>query len=317
MAPYYKTSHRAWYVSHNGKTLRLGVNEEEARQAYDRLIAQHSDFKVSEIVEKFLSHHRKISAVATVRYCEQLNRLVKHLGSLRVHDIKPYHLTQLLEDGKIPSCLIKIAKSCFRWAEQQELIEHSPLRNLKTTTSTARGDEVYLTPDQWEAFLREVPNDLSDFVTVMRDTGCRPQEIRQVESRHFDRAQRCWIFPRLESKGKRQNRIVHLSHIAFEICQRLALKYPDGPIFRNSEGNPWSTAALDGRFDRISSRLGFKVVPYSLRHLFITEAIIHDVDLQSIATIVGHADLKMISRVYQHLNRRGDHLKRALQKAIA
>ena len=26
----------------------------------------------------------------------------------------------------------------------------------------------------------------------------------------------------------------------FEICRRLALKHPEGPLFRNSDGNPWT-----------------------------------------------------------------------------
>ena len=149
----------------------------------------------------------------------------------------------------------------------------------------------------------------------MRETGCRPQEIRRVEARHFDRAGRCWVFPRLESKGKREPRIVHLSDNAFDLCQRLALKYPEGPLFRNGKGKPWKTETLDYRFHRLSQKLGFRVTPYCVRHTFATDCITRGLDLQTIATLMGHTDLKMLSKAYQHLGRRSDHLKEALRKA--
>ena len=185
---------------------------------------------------------------------------------------------------------------------------------MKAPKATSRGDDAYLTPDQLKAFLRTVPNSMYDLVTVLCETGCRPQEIRRVESRHFDRAGRCWVFPIEESKGKRSNRIVHLSDAAFEITQRLALKYPEGQLFRNSKGCPWTTGNLVSRFERLSKRLGFRVTAYSLRHIFATEAIVKGVDLQSLAVLMGHANLKMLSQVYAHVNCRADHLKVALAK---
>jgi hypothetical protein len=36
--------------------------------------------------------------------------------------------------------------------------------------------------------------DLLDILTVLKQTGCRPTEARQVQTRHFDRPDKCWIF---------------------------------------------------------------------------------------------------------------------------
>ena len=41
----------------------------------------------------------------------------------------------------------------------------------------------------------------------MRQTGCRPQEARTVESRHIDSKNRCMIFERKESKGEQERRV--------------------------------------------------------------------------------------------------------------
>jgi site-specific recombinase XerD len=106
-----------------------------------------------------------------------------------------------------------------------------------------------------------------------------------------------------------------LNNRAFEICQRLALKHPTGPLFCNGDDRPWTRQVLDYRCYRLAKKLGFHVTPYSVRHTFATDAIIRGVDLQTIATIMGHVDLKMLSRIYQHIRRRSDHIKDGLRKA--
>jgi hypothetical protein len=39
--PYYKKSHKAWYMEIGRKQVRLGADEEEAFKEYHRLMAQH------------------------------------------------------------------------------------------------------------------------------------------------------------------------------------------------------------------------------------------------------------------------------------
>ena len=213
--------------------------------------------------------------------------------------------------------LVRAIKACFAWAEQEEYIERSPLHNLKVPAAESRGDEAYLTPAQWNKVVSAASGPFLDLLTVLHESGCRPQEARRVESRHFDRAGRCWILPKSEAKGGREARVIHLSDRAFEICQRVALAIPEGPMFRNGHGNPWSARVLAYRCQRLARRVGFQFSAYSVRHSFITEAITRGVDLQSLATLVGHRDLKMISKVYQHLNRCGGHLKESLKRATA
>ena len=94
-----------------------------------------------------------------------------------------------------------------------------------------------------------------DLVVATWDTGCRPQESLRLESRHVDLARQRWVFPKTESKGKRQPRIVYLSAAAVEITRRRMALFPTGPLFRNSEGRPWTTAAVNCQFDRLRIRL--------------------------------------------------------------
>ena len=91
--------------------------------------------------------------------------------------------------------------------------------------------------------------------------------------------------------------MVLLTDKAFDICQRLALQHPEGPIFRTSAGKPWTRRGLSFRLWKLSKKLGFDVCPYALRHCFATDAIVRGkVDLQTIATLMGHTDLNMLSK---------------------
>ena len=96
--------------------------------------------------------------------------------------------------------LIRAVKAAFRWAEEEEYIERSPLRGVKVPAAVPRGDDAYLLPEQWIQLIAAVKDlVLLDVLTTLKETGCRPQEARAVESRHFDRVGRCWQFPKAES----------------------------------------------------------------------------------------------------------------------
>jgi integrase len=117
----------------------------------------------------------------------------------------------------------------------------------------------------------------------------------------------CIVFPKNESKGKQSQRVIHLSDLAWAILRRLAFKYPVGLLLRNT-GRPWTAQALSNR----CARFGF--TPYQVRHTFATDAILRGIDLQTIAVLMGHTDLKMLSKVYAHIQKRDSHLQDALRK---
>jgi integrase len=54
---------------------------------------------------------------------------------------------------------------------------------------------------------------------------------------------------------------------------------------------------------------------YTFRHSWCTHALERGVDAVTVATLMGHRDTTMISRVYSHLMQRRDHLRDAVRKA--
>ncbi len=211
---------------------------------------------------------------------------------------------------------IRAIKAAFRWAEQMGVIDKNPIKWMKVPAAIPRGDEAYLMPEEWSRLVGAIKDGpFLDFLTVLKESGCRPREAATVEARWFKRNDRCWVFPKSDSEGKMENRVVPLTDRAFEICQSYALKHPEGPMFRTRLGTPWRRQALDSRCARLREKLKIHVTPYSVRHTFATDAIIRGVDLQTIAVIMGHKDLRMLSRIYQHVQKRSDHIREGLRRA--
>ncbi len=255
---------------------------------------------------------------------------------LLVRDLKPHHLRDWL-DERYPNAneatragAIRAIKRAFNWASDDAddcrgYIDENPLRKVKAKTpKEGRGEVAYLLPEQWQQVVEAVKSGQKDFevqafldyITVLRLTGCRPQEIRIVEARHLDTDTKEWKFSKQESKGRQVRRVVPVSHpLALQICRKLAMRYPEGPIFRNSDGKPWTNYAVACRCTRLSAKLGFRVFAYAIRHTFASDAIIAGVDLITIARIMGHADLTMLNRIYQHVMKDREHIHSAIMKA--
>ena len=72
----------------------------------------------------------------------------------------------------------------------------------------------------------------------------------------MDLANQRWVFQQSEEKNKQGMRVVYLTDPAIEIVRRLMSVYPEGPLFRNSEGRPWTADSVNCVFDRIRIRIG-------------------------------------------------------------
>ena len=85
--------------------------------------------------------------------------------------------------------------------------------------------------------------------------AARPQESLRVEARHVDLKNSRWVFPESESKTK-QIRVIYLTNDALAITRRRMLRFPNGPIFRNSRDKPWTVSSVNCTFFRIQICMG-------------------------------------------------------------
>jgi len=317
--PYLRKSCKAFYVLHNGKQHRLGKTKEEAERAYHKLMAGQVEapvtVTVNEIVSQFLSWtegHR--SPLTYDWYCQFLVGFTDLYGQLKVSDLKPYHVTRWLDQrgykGTTANKAVSTVARAFNWSVDEGVLPKNPLPRLKRPAATPR--ECYITPEQWVKVIAKA-NSLREYLDFARATGARPQEIRAIEKRHFDG--HSIVFPREESKGKRHQRIISLGPSALATVKRLVMRYSDGPIFRNSEGQTWNRHTLHTAFRRLSKRVGFHIFAYAIRHSWATDALVNGVDPITVATLMGHRNLKMLMDTYQKVQHRQDHIQAAVAKA--
>jgi integrase len=327
---YWKASHKAFYCTIKRKQYRLGTDEEQAQTAFHQLMIGKReigpDTLISELILEFLLwSERKHKPGTHTWYKEHLESFYTHVGKLKVASLKPYHVEKWVEarypktdNGSTIGGAMRTVVRVFNWAVKSGRIPKSPLIGLERPAPTHR--DVYLMPHEYKQLVAAIKSkQVLELVTVMRESGCRPQEARHVEARHFDRKGRSLIIPKEEAKGGAKGateaRVILLNDKAFEIIQRLALKYPEGKLLRNTRGKAWTRNAFDQQCNKLGKKLGFHVCPYAIRHTFATDAIIRGVDIVTIASLMGHKNLTMLHRIYQHVKRRSDHMRDALKQA--
>ncbi len=345
---YWKKSHKAWYANIGApsakghrKPVKLIVGPDDkatqklaVEELWRKLAAGglpegvtaglESDPLVADLLQHFLDHHRKHSKPGTLEFYRRPVEGFKEWApaALRVSTIKADHVKRWLAE-KYPQAsagylhnIIRAIKAPFLWAYNEEITERVPLRKLKKPPAQAR--DIDITPDQWEKIVAKVDDpEFLDILWTLRLTGCRPQELRLVEKRHFDAGQAAWVFPVDESKTGHQTgqkRVVLLEGNALQITMKRCARYPEGPLFRNEDGNAWKKRPLAARFKRLATHVKFAVTAYALRHAFATDKILEGVDLVTIATLMGHRDLKMLQKHYQNVKNRPEHLRKALRR---
>lgn len=98
--------------------------------------------------------------------------------------------------------------------------------------------------------------------------------------------------------------MIYLVPESLAVLNHLVKKHPEGALFRNAKGRPWTKDAIKCRLTRISEKVGFRVIAYGARHSWATQALTEGgVDPISVAHLMGHRDPTMVSRVYSHLSR--------------
>ena len=125
------------------------------------------------------------------------------------------------------------------------------------------------------------------------------------------------IFPIDESKGELESRVIYMIPKAKAIVDRLAKENPTGVVFRNSKGTPWTKNSIKCRLTRITKKVGFRVIAYGARHSWATNALVDGgVDPISVAHLMGHRDTTMVSRVYSHIAKNPEFLRKQAIKAV-
>jgi integrase len=151
-------------------------------------------------------------------------------------------------------------------------------------------------------------------LTCLWLTGCRPGELATLEATRVDlQGGTLHVRDKIRRTTGKDTREVHAVPEAMAIVADLCERHPEGPIFRNRLGRPWTRNAMACAMRRIREKtgLGKEAAPYSFRHLFGTDALDKGVHAAIVAELMGHRNTKMLMERYAHLDERRDTLRAA------
>lgn len=320
---------RGWYVVHEGKQIRLTQDDdrEAAWEQWHRVLARPAAVEselVVGIVDGYLEWCKQNRASRTYdwsrMHLESFCRSLPNPHEFQVSALRQHHVLAWADShpgwgSNFKRGAIGAVQRAFNWAEKVGHIERSPIRTVEGKPPAERREQ-YLTPLQFEGVIANyAPGDpFRDLLSFVWWTGCRPQEVKVIEARHYIPERERLELPPKEAKGKRRWRIIHLTEDAKSIVERLAEKHPQGSLFRNEDGKPWTAYATNCRLQRLKKKLGYKISLYTLRHSWCQRMLEAGLDMTVVASLMGHSNASMVASVYQHMDKSQHFLREQLRK---
>jgi hypothetical protein len=163
--PFFRKPRGAWYVQIDGKQHNLGADRDEAFRRYHALMSSPTtsgirvaSASVVAIIDVFLEWCQKNLAPRTYEWYRDRDQLfVKSIPpDLLVSELKPYHLQRWIDahpnwspGSKRNGC--RAVQRAMRWAEEQGLIDRSPLAHFKKPPQGRR--DVVVSTEEFERIL--------------------------------------------------------------------------------------------------------------------------------------------------------------------
>lgn len=299
--PWYRKSKKAWYVTIGGKQVLLGRTKREAMEEFKELQrtpptnSQH----LVVILDKYLIWVQENRPKSYRWYKDYLQSFVADHKGMKVSDLKPYHVDEWSSKGGGKRGKITAMKRALNWAVEMGHIPFSPIAKMSRPEVGSRTDTI--SPSEFSELLFHVPDE--QFRVLLQfslEVGARPQESKNLEARHVDFERKLCVYHYTEAK-KDKTRVIYLTDEAIKILKKLAKEHPEGKLFRNTRGEPWTANAVRCRFRRLEDKVGKRFTQYTFRHTWITDKLTAGVDSHIVAKLAGHSSTRELDRTYSHV----------------
>lgn len=317
-------------VTVGGKLHRLGTDKDAAAVQFQFLLHKHdlsepatTNPTFADVADAWLEHVLQNHDPERYRLCKaRLTEFVAFAGvNLKLRDLRPRHVEAWLKarPGATTPGTATLYKgmilAALNWAASKRvrLIAANPLRGLlELPEGRSRGGEAVWSPEVFQLVLANVNGRFAEYLRALAWTGARPSAVRRVEARHYRPDLKLWdIGDLVRDHSKKKAHRIWLAPPMVEMVERLNAEHPTGPIFRNTQGNPYSGDVVTMTLFKLRRRLLRRTPPvelpkglcvYGLRHTFATAFIREHPDkLEYLRELLGHRDMKMIRKHYGHL----------------
>ncbi len=167
--------------------------------------------------------------------------------------------------------------------------------SVKPLKGAENARELYLTPKQIGRLLEHAPGSFRNYCLAAILTGARPGEVANMHVRDFVQEHGT-----LRLYGKTGERSIFLSEEALHFFQSLANgRNPDEYLLLTDQGIPWVATTWGKAMirSRQAAQLPSETVVYSLRHYYISRALLAGVSIQVIEKNCG-TSMEMIAKFY-------------------
>lgn len=170
--------------------------------------------------------------------------------------------------------------------------------NVRPHRDATRRRELYLDVQQRRSLLEAADGPVRDLIECVALTGCRPGDPAACLREDYDARTGTVRF-----KTKGHDRKVPLSPAAKALFDRVSRgKLPKAHLFTQEGGRAWTAKDWSEAIRAAAAKAGLPsgVTMYTLRHCWITDAIVAGMDLLTVAKLSG-TSLAMIEKHYGHL----------------
>ena len=332
--PWWREDRQAWFVTIRGERHNLGSDKAAADREFHRLMSQppaerpHCQSRRPAFPSPRSSRNFSTGASSTGPVGPTIGiSSTSKASSIRstsrqnlpAASLKPFHVVEWAD--KHPSwganyrrgAIIAIQRP-FNWAAKLGYIHESPIRYIEKPQPTRR--EQVISEKEWQAIRDhyQVGDPFRELLEFAWETGCRPQEAKNIEARHVDLEKHRVVFPPAEAKGKKRWRIIYLTPRAEEIIKAKTCGSCEGASVPECQGTK-----VDVLLDGLPFYAFENASWHPLRLLFAPPRLCHakagsGLDHITVAALMGHADATMLARVYSHIGEREDHLREQLNR---
>lgn len=189
---------------------------------------------------------------------------------------------------------LSILSRILRRLKKAGFISQNPADDVAHQPANAPTFHV-ITPNEEKIYLMACPPLLQDVATLMIEGGFRCGEVYNLEKKDF-RPEKNFV-QIASGKTKAARRRVYLTEKAKAVLIRRAAKFAGAYLFPHfdKDGNP-PTRSLSYVHAEVIEKLGFSFRVYDCRHTFASRAVESGIDLVTLAAILGHTNLKMLTR---------------------
>jgi site-specific recombinase XerD len=260
----------------------------------------------SDVVPKYLDYQRARVAAGSYGCAKGIlqRHLEPHFGSMRLQQIKKRHIEDyvtLRRNGEAsPASVTKelhTLKHLLSYSVEQELIASNPAKGVKAPKPGPLRVR-YLQPAEVVRVLKACPEWLRPIVGLLVFTGMRRCEALNLRTSDVDLALGNVV---LQHTKNGDSRVVWLNDLARQVL--ISSMRPDAkPTDRVFVGDKITPENVSMSFLRVSRTCGIEDCHlHDLRHTAASWMRMSGADLQDVAAVLGHRNLKMTQR-YAHLS---------------